>query len=118
MRYIAAIALCLVGCASHRSITVTSSRPAQIDLDGLTVCEATPCEVVLTCKDHNLWQPPSELLATPKENGMVQRRGLNACEVQSGSRVNFEMGLTYQSPVQKQEITIKTKSQLPAPKTH
>jgi hypothetical protein len=114
MRY-AILALVLVGCASTRIVTVTSTAPAQIDMDGMTVCETTPCEIALRCNDPYMWQAPNSLSATPKEKGMVQQRSLNACQVPTGSRVNFEMGLTYQAPVQRQEITIKDKRKLPAP---
>jgi hypothetical protein len=94
-----ASALFAAGCARMVPVYVESTRPAAIDVNGITVCDRTPCEIELRCKDPVI--PNYEWIeAVPLDHGFVQRKVIRPCDLPTESRakIRFDPNLQPAAP--------------------
>lgn len=122
LRAICIAFFCLVGCATTRDVTfhaTSSPVKASIDVDGVTVCESTPCQFYLRCAERwvGLMNSPTgraptsgtyTVVAVPteayKENNVYSStRTIDPCRVLEGKQPEllFRLDLEPVAPTQK-----------------
>jgi hypothetical protein len=115
----------VVGCASSRDIVFnTDATPvrASIEVNGVVMCNSTPCKIILRCSEQwvGLMNSPTgraptsglyQIFATPLENPSAGRaytsqKSVNPCQAMAGQEQNllFRMDLEPIAPSQSIQI--------------
>ena len=90
--------LILSGCSAHPIYNIKASTPAYIEIDGVVVCETTPCKVTPPhyvrafgdCADGAMMQSIVTAFPIDKSKGFVQQKQIRAT-CKDNKIVNFDM---------------------------
>lgn len=100
--------LALQGCAITRSVPVNTDVPMAIDVNGSRVCDTTPCELALRCKDS--FFPQHADIAASIQGMAVATKRVDPC---SASQIVFESQATSSARLEAQERLAKFLRQTP-----